>query len=217
MDLTEALYTTRAMRRVKPDPIPDQVVAGILDAAIRAPSGGNSQNWRMLVVADPDVRNRLGPIYRDAYRHLQENIYAGRREAAQRAGDEAALRVMRSSDWLAENFETVPLWVMFFTRNDPTGSSIYPAVWNAMLAARGEGVGACLTTILGVFEGTRLFEVLGVPTDKGWQAAAAVSFGYPLGRWGLAQRAPAERVSFADHWGEPLRFEVGGPLWSERS
>jgi len=106
---------------------------------------------------------------------------------------------------------------MFFTRNDPTGSSIYPAVWNAMLAARGEGVGTCLTTILGVFESKRLFEVLGVPTDKGWQAAAAVSCGYPLGRWGLADRAPVEQVSFRDQWGEPLGHDVGGPLWSDRS
>jgi nitroreductase len=205
------------MRRVKPDPIPDEVVARILDAAIRAPSGGNSQNWRMLVVGDPEVRDRLGPIYRDAYRHLQENIYAGRREAAEESGDEAALRVMRSSDWLAENFETVPLWVMFFTRNDPTGSSIYPAVWNAMLAARGEGVGTCLTTILGVFESMRLFEVVEVPVDEGWQAAAAVSCGYPLGRWGLAKRSRAEEVSFGDRWGEPLGFDVGGPLWSDRN
>lgn len=213
MDLTEALYTTRAMRRVKPDPVPTEVVARILDSAIRAPSGGNSQNWRMLVVDEAGVRSALGPLYREAYRQLQETFYAGRRDAAETAGDEAALRVMRSSDWLAENFEQVPLWLLFLTRNDPTGSSIYPAVWNAMLAARGEGIGACLTTILGAFRSAEVFELLDIPTDKGWQLAAAVSCGYPLGRWGLAAREPVEAVSFHNHWGRPLDFEVAGPLW----
>jgi nitroreductase len=216
MDLTEALYTTRAMRRVTTNPIPDETAAKILDAAIRAPSGGNAQNWRMVVVTDEDVRSRLAPLYREAHARLQETIYAGRREAAEKSGDEAALRVMRSSAWLAENFEQVPMWVLFFSRNDPSGASIYPAVWNAMLAARGEGVGTCLTTILGIFKSAEVFDLLEIPTDKGWQMAAAVSCGYPLGRWGLAERAPVENVTYADRWGEPLGFEVDGPLWSAK-
>lgn len=214
MDLSEALYTTRAMRRVRPDPIPEEVVAKILDAAIRAPSGGNAQNWRMIVVSDQSVRGKLGPIYRDAYAQLQETLYAGRREAAEESGDGAALRVMRSSDWLAENFEQVPLWILFLSRNDPSGASIYPAVWNAMLAARGEGVGTCLTTILGVFRSAEVFDLLDIPTDKGWQLAAAVSCGYPLGRWGLAKRRPVEEVTYSNRWGQTLGFEVNGPLWS---
>jgi len=214
MDLSEALYTTRAMRRVRPDPIPKEVVAAILDAAVRAPSGGNSQNWRMIVVDDPEVRSQIGPLYREAYRQLNETIYQGRREAAHAAGDEASLRVMRSSDWLAENFEVVPMWLLFFTRNDPSGASIYPAVWSAMLAARGEGVGTCLTTILGVFKGSEVFDLLGIPVDKGWQLAAAVSCGRPLGRWDVARREPVEKVTFSNRWGEPLGFAVSGPLWS---
>ena len=214
MDLTEALYTTRAMRRVKPDPIPEEAVAKILDASIRAPSGGNAQNWTMIAVSDPSVREQLGPIYREAYAQLQEGFYAGRREAAEESGDEAALRVMRSSDWLAENFEQVPLWILFLSRNDPSGASIYPAVWNAMLAARGEEVGTCLTTILGAFRSAEVFELLDIPADKGWQLAAAVSCGYPLGRWGLAKRRAVEEVTYSNRWGEALEFEVDGPLWS---
>lgn len=214
MDLTEALYTTRAMRRVSDDPIPHEVVARILDAAVRAPSGSNAQNWRMLVVSDRSVRERLAPVYREAYEQLQSTIYQGRREAAETAGDDATLRVMRSSGWLADNFEQVPLWILFFTRNDPSGASIYPAVWNAMLAARGEGVGTCLTTILGMFRSDEVSKLLDVPTDRGWQLAAAVSCGYPLGRWGVAERRPVEEVTFSDHWGSPLGFEVNGPLWS---
>ena len=213
MDLREALYTTRAMRRVRPDPLPDDVLARILDAAVRAPSGGNAQNWRMVVVDDEQVRAPLGTLYREAYSLLQEKVYSGRRAAAEDAGDDAALRVLRSSDWLAENFEQVPVWIIFLSRNDPSGASIFPAVWNAMLAARGEGVGTCLTTILGVFRTAEVFEILRIPDDKGWQLSAAVSCGYPLGRWDVAARQPVESVSFHNGWGRPLEFEVGGPLW----
>jgi nitroreductase len=213
MDLAEALYTTRAMRRVKPDPIPADVQARILDAAVRAPSGGNTQNWRFVVITDPAVRETLGPLYRRAFDRLNATLYAGRREAAEASGDEASLRVMRSSSWLAEHFEQVPMWLFAFSRNDPTGASIYPAVWSAMLAARGEGVGTCLTTILGIFEAEATFEVLGVPDDKGWTLSASVSCGYPLGKWGIAERASANEVAYADRWGSPLGFRVDGPLF----
>lgn len=213
MDLYEALYTTRAMRRVTPDPVPRDSLRRILDAAIRAPSGGNAQNWRMVLVDDPEVRAALGPLYRSAYSTLNEVVYAGRRQAAEDAGDQAALRVMRSSDWLAENFETVPAWLLFFSRNDPAGASIYPAVWSAMLAARGEGFGTCLTTILGNFEEEDTCRLLGVPADKGWQLKAAVSMGTPLGRWGVAARRPAEEVTYANRWDRALPFAVDGPLW----
>jgi nitroreductase len=213
MDLTEALYTTRAMRRVAPDPVPDDVVAAILDAAVRAPSGGNSQNWRFLVVTDLAVREALGPLYREAFDLLQETIYKTSWTRAKEEGNEAALRIMRSSAWLADNFEQVPMWLMAFSRNDPSGASIYPAVWSAMLGARGHGVGTCLTTILGIFKQTETFQVLEVPGDRGWQLAAAVSCGYPLGRWGVAERAPAHEVVFADHWGSPVPWRVDQPLW----
>lgn len=213
MDLFEALYTTRAMRRVKPDPISQDVQAAILDAAVRAPSGGNSQNWRFLIVTDEETRHAMGPMYRRAFEQLQNTFYAGRKEAAEAAGDTGALRIMASSAWLAENFEQVPMWLLAFHRNDPTGASIYPAVWSAMLAARGHGVGTCLTTILGTFESAALFELLDVPTDKGWGLAAAVSCGHPLGRWGVAKRAPAHEVAFADRWNRPLDFTIDEPLY----
>lgn len=213
MDLYEALYTTRAMRRVSPDPVPEEAIAQILDAAIRAPSGGNAQNWRMIVVSDPDVQADLAPLYRSAYEELQNTIYKGRRQKVVESGDEASLRVMRSSDWLAENAEQVPLWILFFSRNDPSGASIYPAVWNAMLAARGLGLGTCLTTVLGIFRSPEMFELLDVPTEKGWVLSAVVTCGQPLGTWGVAQRAPAERVTYGQRWGRELGFEVNGPLW----
>lgn len=215
MELLEALYTTRAMRRVSSDPIPDEVTAAMLDAAVRAPSGGNTQNWRFVTVTDPATRALLGDLYRDAFDQLQETVYRKSWTQAKAEGDEATLRIMRSSAWLAENFEQVPLWLTVFSRNDPTGASIYPAVWSAMLAARGLGVGTCLTTILGIFKQTEVFDVLGVPHDRGWTMNAAVSCGYPLGRWGLARRSPAHQVAYAERWGDPPAFTVDAPMWTE--
>ena len=75
MDVYEALYTTRAMRRVKPDPIPIEVQQKILDAAVRAPTGGNMQNWRFLLVDDPEILRQLAPLYQDALGKLWVSIY----------------------------------------------------------------------------------------------------------------------------------------------
>jgi Nitroreductase len=216
MDLYEALYTTRAMRRVKPDPVPEDVVRLMLDAAIRSPSGGNAQNWRFLVVTDPATRKALGKLYAEAWEELTRTVYAGRREAAVASGDEATIRILRSSRWLADHFAEVPLVVLPFHRNDPSGASIYPAIWNLMLAARGQGVGTTLTTILGMFRQEELAALLGVPLDKGWTNAAAIPCGYPRGRWGVAVRAPVHRVVYSQRWGNPPPWRVDEPLWPDR-
>ena len=82
MDVYEALYTTRAMRRVRPDPIPAEVQAKILDAAIRAPTGGNAQSWRFMLVDDPAVKAELGPLYRDCMTPLWATAYRDRLDRA---------------------------------------------------------------------------------------------------------------------------------------
>jgi nitroreductase len=213
MDLYEALYTTRAMRRVKPDPVPIEVIKQMVDAAIRAPSGSNAQNWRMVAVTDHDQRTALGKLYGEAWELLQDQMYAGARQKAEAAGDEQMLRIMSSSAWLGEHFGEVPLVVLFFDRNDPSGGSIYPAVWSLQLAARGQGVGTTLTTILGFFRQDEVFQLLGVPAGKGWQLRAAVPCGYPLGNWGVAQRRPAHDVTFRDTWGEAPPWTIYEPMW----
>jgi len=218
MDLHEALYTTRAMRRVADRPVPTDVQARMLDAAIRAPSGGNTQDWRFLLVDDPEVKGRLGPLYRDSVAQLWQTVYADRIAAAEADPDNPEsvqmTKVVRSAQHLADHFEQVPLYLFAFIRHDPTGGSIYPAVWNAMLAARAEGVGSSLTSVLGFFHPRETLDILGVPTDKGWIMACCVSFGYPTGRWGVAARRPVHEVSFRNSWGTPVGFEVPEPLWS---
>jgi nitroreductase len=217
VDVYEALYTTRAMRRVKPDPIPADVQAKILDAAIRAPSGGNSQNWRFILVDGPAVKAELGPLYRESVAQLWNTAYRDRIAGAQAMpGDPesvALLKVVSSAQHLADHFESVPLFLMAFARSDPTGGSIFPAVWSAQLAARAEGVGSAITTVLGHFRNEQTLSILGVPPGHGWEMACCVSLGYPTGRWGIAPRRPAHEVAYRNTWGTDLGLEVPGPLW----
>ncbi len=216
MDIREALYTTRAMRRVKPDPIPMDVQARIMDAAVRAPSGGNTQNWRFLLVDDPEVKAKLGPIYRQAMSALWVSYYKDRIDAAHAAPEleesKSMLRVQKSAQWLADNFEMVPLYMFGFAQHDPSGSSVYPALWNAQLAARAEGVGTSLTQVL-VFHNDEVLDILGVPKDEGWNMLGCVSLGYPTGKWGVATRQPAHDVSFRNQWGADVGFRDDEPLW----
>jgi nitroreductase len=218
VDLTEALYTTRAMRRVRPDPIPADVQARILDAAIRAPSGGNAQNWRFLLVDDPDLIARIAPLYKAGIDSLWETIYAPQVAWANEDPDDPErdqfLRVQRSAQWGAENFATYPLLLFGFAQHDPTGGSIYPALWSAQLAARGEGVGSSLTVIL-MLHNDEVFDILGIPGDEGWIMAGCVPMGYPTGRWGVAPRRPVHEVTYRNRWGDGPGFEVPEPLWPE--
>ena len=107
----------------------------------------------------------------------------------------------------------MPLYLFAFIQYDPTGGSIYPAVWSAQLAARAEGVGSSLTSVLGFFHPTEVEEILGVPTDEGWLQSCMVSFGYPTGRWGVAPRRPVHEVSYRNTWGGDVGFQIPEPLW----
>jgi nitroreductase len=216
MDVFEALYTTRAMRRVKPDSIPEDVQKSILDAAIRAPSGGNSQNWRFLLIDDPELKGKLGPIYRSCMEVLWGSIYKDRLDAMNANPDDPESiqfrKVYNSACWLAENFETYPLMLLAFAQHDPSGGSIYPAVWNAMLAARAHGVGSSLTSVF-LLKWPEVAAVLGIPEDEGWNFAGCVPMGYPTGRWGVAPRRPVHEVAFRNSWDGDLGFEIPEPLW----
>jgi nitroreductase len=217
MDIYEALYTTRAMRRVKPDPIPADVQRRILDAAVRAPSGGNTQNWRFLVVDDPEVRDQLGPIYRRCMTLLWDTVYKDRIDVAAKTPDDPESqefeRIRRSAQHLADHFEEYPMLLFSFVQYDPSGGSIFPATWSAMLAARAEGVGTSLTSVF-FFEIQSVLDILGVPADEGWLFSSCVTFGYPTGRWGVAARRPVHEVTFSNRWGTDLGYEIPEPLWS---
>src|SRR6202050_5980268 len=153
------------MRRGRPDPIPYPVQARILDAALRGPSGGNTQGWRFILVDDPAVKDQLGPLYRDSIRQRGATAYAERVERARSAPEDpasaATLRMVASAQHLADHFEDVPLFLIAFSRGDPSGGSIYPGVWSAQLAARSEGVGRARTCVLRGLHGAGAMESVG--------------------------------------------------------
>jgi len=219
MDVYEALYTTRAMRRMRQDPIPITVQARILDAAIRAPTPAGLQTWRFLFVDDPRLKSQLSSFYRAG--HAQVDQWLAEREAAAlaRPGDPDSasfLAGIRSSRYLAAHFEHVPLLLFGFAQNDASGSHILLAVWSAMLAARAEGVGSVFTAILNSYT-AEVKGLLGVPVDAGWEMACCVALGYPTGRWGVAQRHPVHTVAARNSWDGPLGFQVSDPLWPDRA
>ena len=218
MDVFEALYTTRAMRRVKEDPIPDEIIKSMIDSAIRAPSGSNRQDWRFVAVTDQEVRTQLADIYKETWDYYVKSFYnsssdLGASNLKDKEQIESVRRISNSASWLAENYDKVPLLVLAFSRNDPTGSSIYPAIWSLMLAARSHGIGTCLTTVMS-FKTEKVYEVLDIPADKGWALNATITAGYPLGKWGVAERKPVEEVTFLNKWGQSPDWNLTEPLWN---
>jgi nitroreductase len=208
MDLHEALYTTRAMRRMKADAIPIDAQARILDAAIRAPNIG--EGWRFILIDDRELLDELAPRYERAWERLFERFGTTVAAMVQAPGD--AGRAARSGDHLARHFAEVPLLLLAFSR-DAEGSGVLPAVWSAMLAARAEGIGSTLTGVLQTFFADEVFELVGVPTGEGWHLHAVVPMGYPVGRWGVAPRRPVHEVAGRNAWDGELGFSVPEPLW----
>ena len=203
MDFFDVVTTQRAMRRLKPDPIPDALLRQIMDAAICAPSGGNRQGWRFIVVRDPARRARLGELYREGWGELVKlPYYAG---AAKEPAGSPARKMVDSAAHLAEHMGEAPVIVLACIALELgvkptviTGSSIYPAVQNIMLAARALGIGSCLTTIHRYRE-AQVKELLGVPPDV--ETVALIPLGYPVGKFGRPPRRPVAEVAFADGWG----------------
>ncbi len=208
MELYEALYTTRAMRRLKPDPIPYDVQARILDAAIRAPHIG--EGWRFILVDDPAIKAQLAPLYRQG----MERLAGAPIEAltAQSKTDTQMGRMLRSALHLVHHFGEVPLLLIGFGRTRE-GSGIYPALQNAMLAARAEGIGSTLTGMLQSYFADEAFAILGVPKDAGWYLHGVIPMGYPTGKWGVAPRKPVHEVAARNSWQGDLGFTVPEPLW----
>ncbi len=206
MDFFDVVTTQRAMRRHRPDAIPDDVVRRLMDAAICAPSGGNRQNWSFVVVRDPAKRARLGELYREAWSELMKvPYYAG---ASKEPASSPAGKMLASARHLADHLAEAPVIVLACVALDQgvkasltTGASIYPAVQNIMLAARALGVGSCITTIHR-FRDAQVKELLAIPAEV--ETAALIPLGYPLGKFGRPPRRPLGEVAFADRWGRAI-------------
>ena len=206
MDFFDVVTTQRAVRRLKPDLIPDAVLRQIMDSAICAPSGGNRQGWSFLVVRDAATRARLGELYREAWGELMKTPYYRGVQSA--PPDSREGKMLASARHLSEHLGEAPVLILACISTDgatptlTTGASIYPAAQNIMLAARALGIGSCITTIHRYRDG-QVKELLGIPPDV--ETAALIPLGYPLGRFGRPPRRPVAEVAHADRWGQAFR------------
>lgn len=197
MDVFEAIATTRAMRRLDPARgVEDGDILRIVEAATKAPTGGNSQPVRWLVVKDPGKRRRLGDIYRQCWGEVR-GFYASRADASP---DIPVL--LSSADHLGEHMGDAPVLILPCSAGAPgqAESSVFPGVQNLFLAARALGLGTTLTTVHR-FREDEVREVLGIPSDV--NAWAMIPVGYPLGKWGEAKRRPVREVTYWDTWKNP--------------
>ncbi len=201
-DLFETMRTTRSMRRLKPDPVPDSVLAQVLEAGTCAPSGGNQQGWRFLVVRDQGIKDAVAHWYRRGWHEIVGPRYRAS-GGAPGSTPEAFARMLSAAEHLADHIHEAPVWIVpcgpgaNTTRS--SGASIYPAVQNMLLAARALGLGATLTTLYLLFE-KEAEAALGLP--EGIHSFAILPIGWPRGKFGPVRRAPLEEVVYADRWGQ---------------
>ena len=218
--LFEAMYSARALRKLKPDPVPEDLLTKILDAAIRAPSAGNAQNWAFVVVRDPEQRRRLGAIYRKAA-EIVGAIYAARGRPAHMS-EEQYRRLMSAGSYLWDHIAEVPVLLVACLKQEQlpppsalppavrerledereyvmrrAGASIYPAVQNIILACRAFGLGTLITTNHMLYE-DEVKAVLGLPDDV--QTYALMPIDYPRGNFGPLTRRALSEVVHADRW-----------------
>jgi nitroreductase len=204
-ELFDILYTTRAMRRLKPDAVPDALIHHLLQAATAAPSAGNRQRWRFLVIKDPQIKQQVQRYYKKAFDEVVAPRY---RASAPPPGTTHAQydRQLGAVRYLTEHFHEAPVWIVACideAEQIPTrwsGASIYPAVQNILLAARALGLGATLTTRHLLFE-EEVEDILGLP--PGVHSYAIIPIGYPLGHFGPVRRGPLTDVVYLDRWGTP--------------
>ena len=202
-DLFEIIESTRAMRRLKPDPVPDELIAKILRAGSCAPNGGNTQKWRFLIIKDPKIKKAVQVWYKKAF---DEVIGPRYKSSAPPPGvtKEKYLRQHAAVEYLTDHFHEAPVWIVACledgaTPNRMAGSSIYPAVQNMVLAARALGLGTTLTTRHMLFE-KEADAALGLPS--GVHSYAILPIGYPMGKFGPVGRGPLGNIVFQDRWGE---------------
>jgi nitroreductase len=207
--LFDIMYSTRSMRRLKPDPIPDEVLKKIVDAGVHASSGSNFQSWAFLLIKDPETKRFI----RDHYLHAYEEL--ARRGSIPAMADLPPYkqRMFDAAVHLAQHLDEVPVILLACSGTEfPTyagadnpraitatlHASIYPAVQNILLACRALGVGATLTTVHYFFE-EELKQKLGVPADM--EITALLPLGFPEGRFGPVSRRPVEEALHWDRWG----------------
>jgi nitroreductase len=200
MDTLEAMNTCVAMRYLKPDPIPEELLRQVLHAATRASSPGNSQAWEFVVLRDPAKKKRIGDAIAAAMRPRLAQMSAGE-------GDPVRQRMLRGLRHLLESFASVPAFVFVCGRNVyPTPeqpieqflwSALYPAAQNLIVAARALGLGTTFTTLHGLAEPV-VRETLAIPDEV--RIGVMIPIGFPERGFGPVRRKPLDEVVHWETW-----------------
>jgi nitroreductase len=196
MPLGEAIFTQRSIRRFRPDPIPLTDIRLILEAAVRAPNGGNQQVARFLVLDDRAAIREFGTLYHEAW-------WAKRRDDGYHQREGLPPRFLPAAG-LADAMKDVPCIVFALAMHNGQADSVIPAVQNLMLAARAIGIGSVPTTLHPSVM-ARFRAMFGIPDDVGFHFC--VPLGYPQGNFGPNARMPTSATTFLDRWGTPVPWE----------
>jgi nitroreductase len=216
MDLDEAMRCAPTSRRFSDEPVAQEALVRALDGARFAPSGGNRQGWRVIVVREPQLRAALAELYLPHWRAYMEQTGGARMLEDPDAFDPARTRMVRRANEYAEKLAEVPVHLVVGVRladlavtdeglartSIVGGASVYPFVQNLLLALRAEELGASMTTLLVPAE-AQVRELLGMPEDVA--LAAHVGVGHRADPWPKQlSRRPVEEFAFAERFGEPL-------------
>lgn len=201
LGLLEAIYNQRAIRYFKDQEIPDEIISKLIEIASKAPSGGNSQPWRFLVIRNQEIKNEIANLYLKSWNLVYGNDSKTERHLEQ--------RVMTSASHLAENISRAPVWVIACLNHDEghsnmgRGASIYPAVQNFLLGCMEFGLGSVITTLHKRYE-TEVKQLLKIPENT--ETAALLPVGYldEKTNYGPTKRAPVNQIAYQDQWGIPF-------------
>ncbi len=195
ISLFEAIDTQRAIRRFKPDPISNELIVKLVEAATRAPSGANTQPWRFLIIRENHLKNKIADYYKKSwYKYLEKRIY-----------NPIPKKIKVSATYLANHIQEAPILILICIEHGGSpstmsrGASIYPAVQNMLLTARAYGLGSVLTTLHKDYE-NEIKQIFDIPENV--ETAALLPIGYPLEGhgYGMNKRMSPEEVIHWDMW-----------------
>jgi nitroreductase len=200
--LFEAIRTARAIRRLRPDPVPPELIRKVCEAGTFAPSGGNRQPWSFVAVSEPSAARGSPSATATAFRR-----YAELAAEAAKAPDysDAKRRNVRAATYLAEHLHEVPvlLFVAGWKRRGETQhQALFPCIQNVLLACRAVGLGASLTTLHVAFH-AEIDAYLGLPPEQ--PSCAMLPIGWPLGKYGRPPRRPVDQSLYWE------RFDASRP------
>ena len=208
-DFFKHVGQVRAIRRLRPDPVPRKMLEQVLQAGVQAPSGQNQQPWKFLVLEDKPSKR----WFADHYGAAMENRFGLSRDPAKRSGKKIG-RQLRAMFYQIDHLHEAPVILLVCGERDwpfkvpepervglapPNYGAMYPCVQNILLACRALGLGAALTTMHQVFD-EALSAQFSIPDDYG--VVVAIPIGFPLGRLGPVTRKPATTQTFFNRWGE---------------